>query len=207
MIKKLKSIGNHLYSGIALLADTPTHNGRIYPLHELRKAADGMNQKLQKASVFGELGLNDGEILKINIGSISHKIDSVKIHDNSELEVVIETMATPQGLILKKMLDVGADLFLWMRAYGIVSNTGLVSALEFSTWDVDVMQNLRAFDMVDNREKTELFLDRIKQAPERRIFYIDVKDMPPEKAKEILDDIYNPRSLIDDYFFPKDPNK
>jgi hypothetical protein len=69
-----------------------------------------------------------------------------------------------------------------------------------------------------------IILYRVQRAPERRIFYIDVGTMPPERAKRhieqikndihqrripnrtgtggsILDAAYNPLSINDDYFF------
>lgn len=64
---------------------------------------------------------------------------------------------------------------------------------------------------------------RIVRAPERRVFYIDVGNMPPQRVKQYLDQIkndirqkrvpnvnnasqtdsqYNPESIQEDYFFP-----
>lgn len=69
-----------------------------------------------------------------------------------------------------------------------------------------------------------ILIYRVQRAPERRIFYIDVGQMPPQRAKEhilgikneihqrripnrtgggasIMDAAYNPLSMIEDYFF------
>ena len=68
---------------------------------------------------------------------------------------------------------------------------------------------------------------RIVRAPERRVFFIDVGNMPPQRVKAYLesiknemkqkripnesggtdkiDSVYNPMSMVEDYFFPQTP--
>jgi hypothetical protein len=195
MITKLKPISparNNQYCAVAQLAGKSPYSDNIWTLPELKKAADIMNKKLKKASIFGELGENDGEILKLNIEKISHKIISVEVHDTGEVEVVIETMATPRGIILKKLLDAGADFYLSRRHYGLVSEYNIVINLEFGTWDVDVMQNLRSFETIsDDIKILHTGNNSIKSNEENghNIFYIDVGNLPPGKAIDILNTI------------------
>lgn len=69
---------------------------------------------------------------------------------------------------------------------------------------------------------------RIQRAPERRVFYIDVGKLPPERAKkyletikneirqkkipstiggkESIDSVYNPQSMTEDFFFAQRPD-
>lgn len=69
---------------------------------------------------------------------------------------------------------------------------------------------------------------RVQRAPERRVFYIDVGKMPPQRTKQYLEQIkneirqkkvpsvsggvanvdstYNPQSMSEDFFFPSRPN-
>lgn len=150
MITPLRSTGMPFrYSATVLTPDVPTKlTERIYPASEIEKASLAFNTRTSMSTILGELGSNDS--LTVDFLNVSHRIVGAWYQEDTSgstdvlsycLIVEIETLNTPQGMMLKKLLDQDVDLFIWHRATGNVNSEGKVSDLIFETFDVDLVQN------------------------------------------------------------------
>ncbi len=123
-----------------------------------------------------------------------------------------------------RMMQAGGNELYSLDAKHIIHlslNVGMDSNWPFGTSILDAI-----FKVYKQKELLEdsIIIYRVQRAPERRVFYIDVGQMPPAKAKayidsikneihqrripnhagggsSILDAAYNPLSINDDYYF------
>lgn len=127
--------GKDLYmSGLFIQGDVRNQNQRVYPMNEIARAVESVNQRLQKGeSVLGEL--DHPEELSINLDRVSHIITGMWLegaNGNGKLKI----MPTPMGEIVSTLLTSGAKLGVSSRGSGNVSHDGQVSDFDIVTVDI-----------------------------------------------------------------------
>jgi hypothetical protein len=128
--------GKTLYmEGICIQGGVKNANERVYPVHEISKAVDTINEQLKGGySVMGEVDHPDD--LKINLDRVSHTIDKMWM-DGPAGYGKLKILPTPMGQLVKTMLDAGVKLGVSSRGSGNVDDrTGHVSDFEIVTVDV-----------------------------------------------------------------------
>jgi hypothetical protein len=86
------------YVAILIEADKPNKNGRVYPLHVLKKAVEESNQ----GEILGHLDMpEDG---KVHLQDVSHMCHNFEIKDGF-FQCEIEILDTPKGKILKNIIN------------------------------------------------------------------------------------------------------
>lgn len=162
MITPLKKCSaGHQYSAKVLFADHQSQSTRrIYSTSVLETAIGKFNARAQVAPILGEPEtfnrFEDDGSKKIDLTRVSHKVIDCRLVPPtpptppfiySALEVTIETLATPMGIALKPLLDIGA-LYLYMIGTGTVHDNvgggGTVDDLEFITFDIVSANSLGA---------------------------------------------------------------
>jgi hypothetical protein len=107
---------NHFITGIFMQAEKQNRNGRVYPMSVLSKeAARYNNEYVQKNRAFGELGHPENP--QINLDRVSHMITSLKA-DGTNFIGKAKILDTPNGKIVKSLLDGGASLGVSTRGVG-----------------------------------------------------------------------------------------
>jgi hypothetical protein len=107
---------NHFIEGIFMQAEKQNRNGRVYPRHILNKEVDRYNQNyVMKNRAFGELGHPDSPT--INLDRVSHMITSLRPEGNNFIGKA-KILDTPNGKIVKSLLDGGASLGVSTRGVG-----------------------------------------------------------------------------------------
>lgn len=121
-------------SGIFVQGEQRNHNQRVYPLHEITRAVQSVNEKVKGGfTVLGEL--DHPEELSINLDRVSHMITEMWMEGNDghgKLKIV----PTPMGNIVRALLESGAKLGVSSRGSGSVDDFGNVSDFEIVTVDV-----------------------------------------------------------------------
>ena len=117
-IKEEKENGKKDYKikGIFMQADIKNRNGRVYPMDVLDKEVKRYNQEyVDKKRAFGELGHPEGPT--VNLDKVSHMI--TKLEPNGK-NIIGEAkiMDTPNGKIVKTLMDEGATLGVSSRGMG-----------------------------------------------------------------------------------------
>jgi hypothetical protein len=128
--------GKNLYmKGIFVQGGVRNANKRVYPVHEIKKAVESLNESLRKEiPVLGELDHPDD--LKINLDRVSHCITEMWM-DGPNGFGKLKIVETPMGNIAKTLLHSGVKLGVSSRGSGNVSeSTGDVSDFEIVTVDI-----------------------------------------------------------------------
>ena len=118
LVEENKKTGKkeHFIQGIFMQAEQKNRNGRVYPQHVLSKEVDRYNRDyVQKNRAFGELGHPDSPT--INIDRVSHMITKLYPDGNNFIGKA-KILDTPNGKIVKSLLDGGASLGVSTRGVG-----------------------------------------------------------------------------------------
>ena len=121
--------------GICIEGGVKNANERVYPVHEIAKAVDTINEQIQRGhSVLGEVDHPDD--LKINLDRVSHMIEKMWM-DGTAGYGTLKILPTPMGQLVKTMLQCGVKLGVSSRGSGNVDDrNGHVSDFEIVTVDV-----------------------------------------------------------------------
>jgi hypothetical protein len=121
--------------GIFIQGGVKNANERIYPVHEIERAVETLNEQLKSGnSVLGEVDHPDD--LKINLDRVSHMIENMWM-DGPNGFGKLKILPTPMGDVIAKMLGAGVKLGVSSRGSGNVDEmTGKVSDFEIVTVDI-----------------------------------------------------------------------
>jgi hypothetical protein len=128
--------GKNLYmKGICIEGGVRNANERVYPVSEIAKAVDTINEQIKTGhSVLGEVDHPDD--LKINLDRVSHMIENMWM-DGPCGYGKLKILPTPMGQLVKTMLESGVKLGVSSRGSGNVNDAnGHVSDFEIVTVDV-----------------------------------------------------------------------
>lgn len=105
----MTNIETQVDSYLVCICVVPNKNNRIYPKKIMRQALAKV-----RFPIFGVLinSIQDGEGSTIDLQKVSHVIEGATLSDTSgEIIAKIKPTNTPEGLILKRLLDVDAIAF------------------------------------------------------------------------------------------------
>ena len=121
--------------GVCIEGGVRNANERVYPVNEIAKAVDTINEQLKTGhSVLGEVDHPDD--LKINLDRVSHMIEKMWM-DGAAGMGTLKILPTPMGKLVETMLTNGVKLGVSSRGSGNVDDrTGHVSDFEIVTVDV-----------------------------------------------------------------------
>ena len=128
--------GKDLYmEGIFIEGGVKNANQRVYPVHEIQKAVDSINEQLKGGySVLGEIDHPDD--LKINLDRVSHMITKMWMDGPCGFGK-LKVLPTPMGELAKAMITSGVKLGVSSRGSGQVNEgSGHVSDFEIITVDI-----------------------------------------------------------------------
>ena len=128
--------GKNLYlKGICIEGGVRNANERVYPVNEIAKAVDTINEQIKTGhSVLGEV--DHPEDLKINLDRVSHMIEKMWMDGPAGMGK-LKILPTPMGELVKTMLTSGVKLGVSSRGSGNVNDAnGHVSDFEIVTVDV-----------------------------------------------------------------------
>ena len=108
--------------GVFMQAETKNRNGRVYPLDVLQKEVTRYTKELvENKRAFGELGHPDGPT--VNLDRVSHLIEELYSEGNNIIGKA-KILDTPNGKIVKELLNAGAKLGVSSRGMGTLEKRG-----------------------------------------------------------------------------------
>ena len=120
--------------GIFIEGDVRNHNQRIYPVREIRKAVEQVNENLRNnIDILGEA--DHPEELNINLDRVSHKITELNVTGANGIGK-LQILNTPMGQLVRTLLEDGVRRGVSSRGSGNVSESGEVSDFEIVTVDI-----------------------------------------------------------------------
>lgn len=113
---------NYFLEGIFIQGDLVNRNGRKYPIHTLKEEVQRYNEEhINKDRALGELGHPDTPAIQLE--RVSHKIISL-IQDGNNFIGKAQILGTPNGNIVKALIDAGVTLGVSSRGVGTLKQQG-----------------------------------------------------------------------------------
>lgn len=150
---------NYFIEGIFLQAELKNRNGRMYPQDMLQREIDRyVTEYVDKKRAFGELGHPDGPT--INLDRVSHMITDLRA-EGANFIGKAKILNTPNGNIVKALIDEGARLGVSSRGMGSIRTEG---------HDIQVVQDdfylATAADIVADPSAPDAFVNGIMEGKE-----------------------------------------
>ena len=144
--------------GVFVQAETKNRNGRIYPAEVLQKEVKRYSKELvEKKRAFGELGHPEGPT--VNLDRVSHLIEEL-VPDGKNIVGKAKILDTPNGKIVKELLNAGAKLGVSSRGMGTLEKKGNTNYVK------DDFYLATAGDIVADPSAPEAFVEGIMEGKE-----------------------------------------
>ena len=144
--------------GVFMQAETKNRNGRVYPFGVLEKEVKRYNKELvEKKRAFGELGHPEGPT--VNLDRVSHLIEEL-VPDGKNIVGKAKILDTPNGKIVKELLNAGAKLGGSSRGMGTLEKKGNTNYVK------DDFYLATAGDIVADPSAPEAFVEGIMEGKE-----------------------------------------
>ena len=144
--------------GVFMQAETKNRNGRVYPLGVLQKEVTRYNKELvSKNRAFGELGHPDGPT--VNLDRVSHMIEEL-VPEGNNIIGNAKILDTPNGKIVKELLNSGAKLGVSSRGMGTLEKKGNANYVK------DDFYLATAADIVADPSAPQAFVEGIMEGKE-----------------------------------------
>lgn len=168
----------HFIEGIFMQAEIPNRNGRLYRRHTLTKEVDRYNQNyVMKNRAFGELGHPDSPT--INLDRVSHMITSLRPDGNNFIGKA-KILDTPNGRIVKSLLDGGASLGVSTRGVGSLKPANGYQLVQ------DDFHLATAADIVADPSAPDAFVESVMEGAEWILTNQGWKAVHQERAQKLL---------------------
>ena len=168
----------HFIEGIFMQAEKQNRNGRVYPRHVLSKEVERYNQSyVMKNRAFGELGHPDSPT--INLDRVSHMITSLRPDGNNFIGKA-KILDTPNGKIVKSLLDGGASLGVSTRGVGSLKPANGYQLVQ------DDFHLATAADIVADPSAPDAFVQGIMEGAEWILTNQGWKAVHQERAQRLL---------------------
>ena len=174
---------DYFIEGIFLQADLKNRNGRVYPKEVMKKEVDRyVKEFVEKDRAFGELGHPEGPT--INLDKVSHMITKLD-EDGSNYVGRAKILTTPNGQIVRNLLDDGAKLGVSSRGLGSLEQKGGAQVVK------DDFQLATAADIVADPSAPEAFVEGIMEGVE---WYYDSGILKMKDAEQMRDEMRKAKS-------------
>ena len=149
---------DYFIEGIFMQSEIKNRNGRIYPKEVIQKEVKRYNKEfVEKKRAFGELGHPEGPT--INLDKVSHMITKLE-EDGNNFVGRAKILSTPNGQIVKNLIDDGAKLGVSSRGLGSLESKGNAQYVK------DDFQLATAGDIVADPSAPEAFVEGIMEGVE-----------------------------------------
>ena len=149
---------DYFIEGIFMQSEIKNRNGRIYPKEVIQNEVKRYNKEfVQKDRAFGELGHPEGPT--INLDKVSHLITKLE-EDGNNFVGRAKILSTPNGQIVKNLIDDGAKLGVSTRGLGSLEYKGNAQYVN------DDFQLASGGDIVADPSGPEAFVEGIMEGVE-----------------------------------------
>ena len=139
--------------------DKENRNGRIYPKYLITPMVEQMKVR---NPLYGEFG-QDGDVTDISLTNISHTIENITVDDNS-IYGDINILNTPNGQIVKNLLNDNQSIGVASRGTGSINEDGTIGA-DYKLLTFDLVTE-PSFDIYISRDKKDQYIDKIQELKE-----------------------------------------
>lgn len=148
----------YFIEGIFMQSEIKNRNGRVYPKEVMQKEVNRYRKEfVEKKRAFGELGHPEGPT--INLDKVSHLITTLEEDGNNYIGRA-KILSTPNGQIVRNLIDDGAKLGVSSRGLGSLEEKG---GAQYVKGD---FQLATAGDIVADPSAPEAFVEGIMEGVE-----------------------------------------
>ena len=148
----------YFIEGIFMQSEIKNRNGRVYPKEVMQKEVKRyVKEFVEKDRAFGELGHPEGPT--INLDKVSHMITKLE-EDGNNYVGRAKILSTPNGQIVRNLIDDGAKLGVSSRGLGSLEQKGGAQYVK------DDFQLATAGDIVADPSAPEAFVNGIMEGVE-----------------------------------------
>jgi len=148
----------YFIEGVFMQAEIKNRNGRVYPKEVMQKEVGRyVKEFVEKDRAFGELGHPEGPT--INLDKVSHMITKLE-EDGNNYVGRAKILSTPNGQIVRNLIDDGAKLGVSSRGLGSLEQKGGAQYVK------DDFQLATAGDIVADPSAPEAFVNGIMEGTE-----------------------------------------
>ena len=148
----------YFIEGVFMQAEIKNRNGRVYPKEVMQKEVKRYNKEfVEQDRAFGELGHPEGPT--INLDKVSHMITKLE-EDGNNYVGRAKILSTPNGQIVRNLIDDGAKLGVSSRGLGSLEEKG---GAQYVKGD---FQLATAADIVADPSAPEAFVEGIYEGVE-----------------------------------------
>tara|TARA_S200002703_G_scaffold2466_2_gene3855 strand:+ start:30399 stop:31055 length:657 start_codon:yes stop_codon:yes gene_type:complete len=177
----------YFLEGIFIQAEKKNKNGRVYPIEILQKeVAKYKDELVSKKRAFGELGHPDGPT--INLDRVSHMIVEIE-QDGNNFIGSAKILDTPNGKIVKALIDEGATLGVSTRGMGSLKSRGEFQEVQ------DDFSLATAADIVADPSAPDAFVNGIMEGVEWVWHNGVLKASAIENYRDIIEEKSSSREL------------
>lgn len=149
---------DYFIEGIFMQSEIKNRNGRVYPKDVMEKEVKRyVKEFVEKGRAFGELGHPDGPT--INLDKVSHLITKLEADGNNYVGRA-KILSTPNGQIVRNLIDDGAKLGVSSRGLGSLEQKGGAQYVKSD------FQLATAGDIVADPSAPEAFVEGIMEGVE-----------------------------------------
>ena len=149
---------DYFIEGVFMQADIKNRNGRVYPKAIMEKEVNRYKKEfVEKDRAFGELGHPEGPT--INLDKVSHLIQSLDLEGKNYVGKA-KVLSTPNGEIVKSLINDGAKLGVSSRGLGSLEQKGDAQYVK------NDFQLATAGDIVADPSAPEAFVEGIMEGVE-----------------------------------------
>jgi len=156
-------------------------NGRIYPKNIMLEALNQTKQMISDRRMLGEI--EHPKSPAINLKEVSHVVTKLELNEDGVLYGEAEVLDTPNGEILKNLIESNIKLGISSRGYGKVIKKG-------DLLEVAPGYNLVCFDVVADPSSNNAYPSAIHENVE----YIE------EKVEKVIENGKTPLELLKNIF-------
>ena len=148
----------YFIEGVFMQSEIKNRNGRVYPKEVMQKEVNRyVKEFVEKDRAFGELGHPDGPT--INLDKVSHLITKLE-EDGNNYVGRAKILSTPNGQIVRNLIDDGAKLGVSSRGLGSLEEKGGAQYVK------NDFQLATAGDIVADPSAPEAFVNGIMEGTE-----------------------------------------
>ena len=148
----------YFIEGVFMQSDIKNRNGRVYPKAIMVKEVNRYKKEfVEKDRAFGELGHPEGPT--INLDKVSHLIQSLELEGKNYVGKA-KVLSTPNGEIVKALINDGAKLGVSSRGLGSLEQKGDAQYVK------NDFQLATAGDIVADPSAPEAFVEGIMEGVE-----------------------------------------
>ena len=157
--------GKFLMKGVLQKANTLNQNGRVYPIGVLTREVQNYQRFIEEGRALGELDHPDSSVVELK--NVSHIIREAHM-DGDVCYGTLEVLDTPNGRILKSLVESGVKIGISSRGVGSTKTEGghqvVQDDFQLICWDiVSEPSTPGAFVMKEARDLTPTEMQQVKE--------------------------------------------